>query len=141
MNTPSTNNRLTIFVSTGSSGLMISFSTLVGSTSNLQDFQGSEVIKGIADILLRRLKFRMSIKCVPDFFDFVHKESSKFFCQLLITGGGGRELGFLLPVIVLMRLNHIFVSLPASVICKERVCVFVLIMAMYLFLSTHRAVH
>ena len=59
----------------GSSGLMISFSTLVGSASNLQDFEGidimifsnlifcecSEGIKGLAGILLRRLKFRMNI--------------------------------------------------------------------------------
>ena len=69
------------------------------------------------------------------FFGFVHEEGSKFFFQLLIIGGGGSWLGFLLPVIVFMRLKSFLVSLPASMICEESVWVFaLLIMAMYLFL-------
>ena len=66
----------------------------------------------------------MSIKCIPDLLHFLHKEGSKFFCQFLVTGGGGRGLGYLLPVIVLMRLNSFLVYLPTSMICKESVCVF-----------------
>ena len=44
MNSPSTNDRLMIFVSTGSSGLMVSFSTLVGSASNSEDFEGMVIM-------------------------------------------------------------------------------------------------
>ena len=36
----------------------------------------------------------MSIKCIPDFSDFVHEKSGKFFGQFLITSGGGRGFGF-----------------------------------------------
>ena len=44
MNTPSTNDRLTIFVSTGSSGLMLSFSTFVGNVSYSQDFESIDIM-------------------------------------------------------------------------------------------------
>ena len=84
----------------------------------------------------------MSIKCIPDFLDFIHEEGSKFFCQLLITGGGGRGSGLILPVIVFMRSKSFLVSLPVSMTCEESMGVFaLLIMAMHLFLSVFSAVH
>ena len=55
---------------------------------------------------------------------------------------GGRGLGFLLPVIVLMRLKSFLVSLPASVICEKSIWVFtLLILAIYLFLSAFSAAY
>ena len=90
----------------------------------------------------RGLKFRISIECIPDFPDFVHEKGSKFFSLFLISGEGGRGLDFLLPVIVFMRVNSFFVSLPASIICEESVWVFaLLIMVIYFFLSLLSAVH
>ena len=66
----------------------------------------------------------MSIECIPDFPDFVREKGSQF----LITGGGGRGLDFLLPVIVFMRLKSFLVSLPASIIWR-RVCGFLLFLS------------
>ena len=43
-NNPSVNDRLIIFVSKGSKGLIISLSTLVGNTSSLQDLVGMDII-------------------------------------------------------------------------------------------------
>ena len=105
-------------------------------------YKHSDVINGLAGVLSRRLKFSMSIKCILEFFDFVHEEGSKFFCQLLIIDGGGMGLGFLLPVIVLMRPKSFLVSLPTSMICEDSMCIFaLLIIAMYLFLSAFSTVH
>ena len=93
-------------------------------------------------ILSARLKFRMSIKCIPDFLILFIKKvaNSSTNSLLLVEESGG--LGVLLPVIVMLRLNSFLVFSPASMICKESVCVFaLLIIAMYHFLSTLRAVH
>ena len=84
----------------------------------------------------------MSIKYVLDFFILLIKMIANSSANSLSQVDGGGELGFLLPVIVLMKLNSFLVSLPTSMFYEESMCVFALLtMAMYLFLSTLRAVH
>ena len=71
---------------------MMSLSTLVGNTSNLQDLVGMDIIifsTSSSVSLVSGLKLRASIKCIPDFPDFVYEKSSTLFSQFLITHGGG----------------------------------------------------
>ena len=84
----------------------------------------------------------MSIKSIPYLFDFVLKKIANSSANSSSLVEGGRRLGFLMPVIMLMRLKSFLVTLSTSVICEESVCVFaLLITAMYLFHSAFRAVH
>ena len=144
-----------IFVSSGSRGVALSFSTFVGNASNLQDLVGIDIMIFSTSSSVRLVKFSrdLLLLCWVGLNFGPVSSASLIFLILFIKmqqtpqptphiPRGSRGFDLFLPVIISMSLNSFLVSLPPSMICEDSICVFdLLIMAMYFFLSSFSAVH